>query len=129
MKEVVVRKRVRKVNPWQRAKAKALVRRSPCGLYVGEIDRGVNFFVLMLEKLGLRTRYSCEGHPRGFYIVFDASYEDALKIHSVGFFKVEVVSCNIWSIRGDFDSERDKSRFLRHAAEQWELAFGKLRFR
>jgi hypothetical protein len=34
-----------------------------------ELEPGVKFFVLMLEKLGCKTYASCEGHPNGFYIL------------------------------------------------------------
>lgn len=51
------------LSPWQKAKKLSLVRNSPCGIYCGEpLDKGVNYFILVLEKLGCITEYSCEGH-------------------------------------------------------------------
>lgn len=54
------------------------------------LEKGVNFFILALEILGAKPRFSCEGHPNGFYICFHAPYKLALEIESCGFFRVSI---------------------------------------
>jgi hypothetical protein len=63
-----------KPNVWDRATGVVLRRGGE------KLDRGVNYFVAMLEQMGLKTYGSCEGHPQGFYVLFTASYEWALRI-------------------------------------------------
>lgn len=95
------------------------------------LDPGVNYFVLMLNQLGLPTHYSCEGHPAGFYVTFNASYEQALQLKSVGYFSVEIEGEHYWSIRQTSiprESERQKVDGMRWAAAAWENKFGPLRF-
>jgi hypothetical protein len=116
-----------KTNPWQKAKEYPVIRTSPCGIYHEEIDRGVNFFVLMLEQLGAEPHYSCEGHPSGFYVLFMAPYELAQDIYSAGFFRVEVEGIDRWSIRTDFKDSRQKAMVLALAAESWEKTLGPLK--
>jgi hypothetical protein len=96
------------------------------------LEPGVNFFILMLEKLGAKTRYSCEGHPDRFYIMFEADYELAFRIAAIGFLTV-----NIWghrkntfnvemSVRNSYGTLEDRNETLRFAATAWEKEFGKL---
>lgn len=99
---------------------------------VGPIDRGVNFFILALEELGAQTRFSCEGHPKGFYISFSGPYELVCEIHSAGFFTVEIEGANRWSIRKRVAelmlpqySEREKLYTLRGATDAWLYVFNK----
>lgn len=109
---------------WERATQRPLVRRSPCGLYCEEIDRGVNFFVLALERLGAITQYSCEGHPDGFYVVFTAPYSVAQKIKNCGYFRVELEMGECWSIRlPDGIDESTRVRILTAAAAAWCCQF------
>src|SRR3989344_9508343 len=82
-----------KPNLWDRYRGPVLARTDE------RLDPGVNFFVLILEKLGLPTYFSCEGHPDGFYVTFDAPYKKALRIKQCGFFAVEVEREGHWSIR------------------------------
>jgi hypothetical protein len=90
-----------------------------------KLDPGVNFFVLTLEKLGLTTHFSCEGHPDGFYIAFTASYKTALKISQAGFFSIEIGRKNYWMLRVHMEhSERSRIDCLRWAAEAWAKRFG-----
>lgn len=85
-------------DPWRACQGIRITRSSPtAGREV--LDPGVNFFVLMLEHLGATTTYSCEGHPRGFYVAFRAGYELALRINSCGFFTVEIMGDSYWAIR------------------------------
>lgn len=96
------------------------------------IDPGVNYFVLMLDQMGLPTHFSCEGHPGGFYIVFTALYEEALRVKSAGYFTVEIEDPERWSIRrhylGEGNPETGRVDALRWAAQAWENAFGPLDF-
>lgn len=96
-----------------------------------KLDPGVNYFVLMLDQIGLPTHYSCEGHPGGFYITFNASYEQALAIKQVGYVSVEIEGEDYWSIRNHIDytgSPRQKVDAMRWAAKAWESKFGPLDF-
>ena len=91
-----------------------------------KLDRGVNYFVEKLESLGIKTEWSCEGHPNGFYIVFWGSLNMALDIRACGFFSVElegaVNGCAKWALRINhpFGSEAEKRQCLRWAATAWE---------
>lgn len=81
----------------------------------------------MLEQLGAVTRFSCEGHPNGFYIVFDAPMALAVKLRACGFFAVELEDRNRWSLRINREiDETTRKRILRWAAEAWEKRFGPL---
>jgi len=91
----------KKLSPWRRAYKKVLKRyNNNRETYMGgrmryepvTLDRGVNYFVEALERLGAFTRYSCDGHgnPENFYVMFTAPYSLALKIVAAGFFKVEL---------------------------------------
>lgn len=116
-------------NPWDAAKEIEVLRAS--GAYpLADLEPGVKFFVLMLEQLGATTLYSCEGHPEGFYIVFFAPYEIALRISNCGYFTVEIESSGTWSIRipeaSEPRSEADKAELLRRAARNWQHQFGPL---
>ena len=113
--------------PWDAARKLKIVRHDYRKNEV--IDPGVNFFVLTLEAIGAKPKYSCEGHPSGFYVLFHASYELAMEIEKPGYFTVELSSRshgrNWWCIRPgrDFTSERDKRQTLRWAAAAWQKAF------
>jgi hypothetical protein len=110
---------------WLSAARRKLHRRSPCGLYDEIIDAGVNFFVVALEKLGATTMYSCEGHPSGFYIMFEAPMCVAVKIRKAGYFTVELEGLNLWSIRlPHVDMEYDRRIILNGAARSWTRHFG-----
>jgi hypothetical protein len=119
-------------HPWDRAAATELTRINGYFGNLEKVDRGANFFVLALEALGAHTRFSCEGHPTGFYVAFDASYALALELSSAGGFTVEIEGPNSWSIRkiaseaelGEHYSETRKVQSLRLAAEMWVSHFG-----
>jgi hypothetical protein len=116
-------------TPWDICSRQELTRPSSIPGY-GRLDPGVNFFVLALEALGAVPRHSCEGHPCGFYVAFDATYELAQEIHAAGFFTVEIERPNYWSIRmreiGTNGPYKDKDRVqcLRWASSAWASAFG-----
>jgi hypothetical protein len=116
-----------KVLTWKQARKLVIERTSPCGTYAGPIDPGVNFFVLVLEHLGARTEYSCEGHPSGFYVLFSAPLAIAHRIVRAGYFRVELERGSRipprWSIRADFETEEDKNYALTLAAKAWQKEF------
>lgn len=100
-----------------------------------ELDPGVRYFVAKLNQMGFRTLHSCEGHPDGFYVVFEAPYEAAFGIAGVGYFSVEIEFAramhikNMWSIRINMDdTAKLHIDHLRHAADAWEGAFGPIEF-
>lgn len=120
------------MNPWDRASEFVLHRRDPINGEMCELDRGVNFFVLMLEQLGAATEFSCEGHPSGFFIHFNCSYDLARKIHSVGYFNVFIrqmfaTDKDRWSLvfAGDKLSVSGVEA-LRHVAYVWDSVLGPL---
>ncbi len=100
------------------------------------LDRGVNFFVLMLEQLGCKTRYSCEGHPSSFYIIFAGAPSVAARIAECSYtiFRVEVEGeVNLFSIRLRADRvdfpEKRRQRLLVLAARKWQRHFGSLKLK
>jgi hypothetical protein len=96
-----------------------------------KLDPGVNYFVLMLDQMGLRTTFSCEGHPDGFYIMFYAPYNEAVELRAAGYFTVGVEGQDYWSIRRTFAEIQPESNpvdALRWAAQAWEARFGPLDF-
>lgn len=111
-------------NVWDKACRPELVRDGQ------KLDRGVNFFVAMLDQLGLRTLFSCEGHPGGFYVTFTGPYRTGLKIKRCGFLSVEVEAAGHWSIRihGEERGPKEHVDHLRWAAEAWEKRLGPLKF-
>jgi hypothetical protein len=115
-------------HPWDRARRRLLKRRNALSREPQQLDRGVNYFVLQLERMGIRTEWSCEGHPAGFYISFYATYEQALRIKTHGYFTVEIERLDHWSMRFSrpHKSVRDRNFTLRLAAAAWEQAFGPL---
>lgn len=88
-----------KKHPWDQARRYRLKRRNALSRELQPLDRGVNYFVLQLERMKIRTEWSCEGHPAGFYISFNATYEQALRIKAHGYFTVEIEGPNYWSMR------------------------------
>ena len=80
-----------KPNVWDKAAKLKVWRTSPLpGNPKPELlEPGVNYFVLSLEQLGVRTTFSCQGHPEGFYIAFYAPYEVALRIEQ----------CELWPVK------------------------------
>jgi hypothetical protein len=114
-------------TPWDRARSRVLIRPNGYPEHpLEKLDRGVNYFVEKLESLNIKTEWSCEGHPNGFYIVFWSSLSWALNIGACGFFSVElegaVNGCAKWSLRINrpFKTEAEKRQCLRWAAAAWE---------
>ncbi|HKC63172.1 MAG TPA: hypothetical protein VKB86_06015 [Pyrinomonadaceae bacterium] len=128
----------KQAHPWDKARRRLLKRSNTLSRLLKEggqrsdefetLDRGVNYFVLQLERFGVRTEWSCEGHPAGFYITFHATYEQALRIKSHGYFTVEIEGLHYWSMRFNrrHNSTRERNFSLRLAAAAWERAFGPL---
>lgn len=114
-------------TPWDFARKMDVVTE-----YVGEkvkLDKGVNYFVLMLEQIGAKPQFSCEGHHKGqgFYIVFISSYELACCVKANGFFAIEIEGTNRFSIRlNNVDSRKDRNYVLRLASSAWEKNLGEL---
>lgn len=119
------------IKTWAEAK-KLSVRRIDMFGQECDLEPGVKFFVLMLEKLGAVTEWSCEGHPTGFYIVFSAPLDVAKRIHRCGFFGIELEGGTTngqtrWSIRAhNVREEQERRMVLRWAAETWAKSFGPL---
>lgn len=119
---------------WDQTCLLVVERSSPCGIYVGPIDKGVNYFVLMLEQLGARPSYSCEGHPNGFYVSFKAATKVAERIANCGYLCVELERNKTWILRTKerhcttcgFKSNEERVRLLKWAAEAWEKHLGPL---
>jgi hypothetical protein len=124
------------MNTWDLARKEKLFRHEGGNGKLMLLEPGVNFFVLMLEQLGCKTFFSCEGHPEGFYVVFESDYSTAYRVAACGYFTVEIVeshSPHRWAMRlaghSLFDvhhNERHKRRVLRSVAANWEHEFGKL---
>lgn len=122
-------------NPWVQACKLSLVRNSDTedGTWPPEtLDPGVNFFVLALEELGAKTNFSCEGHPKGFYIAFEAPYELAVEIREACQLSVEIWKKNTWTIRNVYSenntpngyTDYQRQEALRYAATRWVDYFG-----
>ena len=116
------------LTPWDRWRKRRIVVTDTLTGKPVAIDRGVNLFVLALSNAGAQTRFSCEGHPTGFYVLFEAPLELALRIRWAGFFSVELEGHGprhpSWSIRTrEFPSIPQtalaKCRRLRWAADAW----------
>lgn len=119
----------REIKTWRQAMTFDLHRMSPISIEPEILDRGVNFFVLMLEKLGAVPCWSCEGHPNGFYVAFIATEAQALRILRCGFFSVELEGSKRWSLRINREiSENDRQSILTYAAISWEKEFGPITY-
>jgi hypothetical protein len=126
-------------HPHLRAKAAVLYRRPG---YIGlrattqPLEPGVKFFVLFLECMGARTTFSCQGHPFGWYLIFQAPVETACQITKCGFFSVHLESsspdCLQWALRltgnehghGMDWNHKTKERCLTWAADAWYKNLG-----
>lgn len=95
------------------------------------IEPGAAYFVEALERLGARTEYSCEGHPKGFYVSFRGPYKLAIKVAAAGFFTVELLRNGRWKISlggneqsieggGAIFSRKIRNDILRMATEAWQ---------
>jgi hypothetical protein len=119
----------KEIKTWRQAMTFDLRRTSPIAFEAETLERGVNFFVLMLEKLGAYTCFSCEGHPNSFYLTFVAPINLAVRIRSCGFFTVELEGHNYWSIRINRDvTEQTRVSILTYAAEAWAKEFGPITY-
>ncbi len=121
------------LHVWDKAGKLKLTRFPPTmmvGLKEEVMEPGVNYFIAMLEQLGAFTSWSCEGHPTGFYVVFDCTLKLARKIHCAGYFTVELETPNAFSLRlnGRYKTTVEKERTLRWAAASWESKLGPLQF-
>ncbi len=89
------------------------------------LETGVNFFIMALEHLGAPPYFSCEGHPTGFYIAVDASYELMRKVEACGFFHVEIARSLTTPVtfcirlREGIDTSEARDEVLRWVATAW----------
>lgn len=128
-------RRKRVVGPWDAARRRRVVRGNWLE-WPAELEPGVKYFVLALERLGATTTWSCEGHPYGFYIVFQAPELLARVLDALGFFTIAL--CNqgwrlslegneVGALRGGIEfTDEHRRRCLRQAAEAWEHKLGRL---
>ena len=118
-------------HPWDRAASVTLTRHNAASsIYSGvPIDRGVNYFLLQIERLGGSTTFSCEGHPAGFYLIFSCNAALAEMIAGLGFMSVQIAGQGQYRLEiSTVRTEGDRVRVLRWAAQAWEKAFGPLDF-
>ena len=126
------------IDSWKDAKKLELFRSSPCLLYNEILDKGVNYFILILEKLGCKTLYSCEGHfhkkhySLQFYISFYASAAIVKKLKRY-LFDIAYIEKennryyqNEYCIRIDFKNYKDKVQKLTKLADNWNKIFGSI---
>jgi hypothetical protein len=118
-------------HPWDICAQQRLTRTNGAFGHEEPLDPGVNFFVLALEALGAKPKFSCEGHPTGFYVAFNADYALAQEISGAGYFSVEISGENYWAMRTretPMDDEEycdaHRVRKLRWATEAWIRVFG-----
>lgn len=109
-------------NVWEEAKVISVKRGNR--LYpVAELEPGVKFFVLMLEKLGGCPLFSCEGHPYGFYIVCKNLPSHVVsEIALLGEFVVETCALLDGSLATRLSLEHNELSCLR-AGVEWTEAF------
>lgn len=93
------------------------------------IESGMNFFILMIEQLGGRTMFSCEGHKNGSqpYLAFYGPLSLATAIAQTDSFVVEVQNqINYFALRPYLwiSKKETMSQFLRRAARAWGKMFG-----
>jgi hypothetical protein len=125
------------VCSWQDAKRLNVSRRSPCGLYpMSTLDKGVNYFILALEKLGCKTMYSCEGHfskkhyiPQ-LYISFSSKKTQVVRLKNMlyNIAKLEHDGKNQLVLRIDFKNNKDKKQKLTRLAKQWNEELGPIKY-
>lgn len=126
------------ISSWKEGKKLNLYRKSPCGLYpLSKIDSGVNYFVLALEHLGCETLYSCEGHfdkenyiPQ-LYITFSCQKSTIkfLKQILFGILALEHDYDNEYTLRINFESNKDKTKKLTHLSNQWNKILGPIKYK
>jgi len=125
------------ISSWQDAKRLNIFRRSPCGLYpMSTLDKGVNYFILALEKLGCKTMYSCEGHfskkhyiPQ-LYISFLSKKTQAVRLKNIlcNIAKLEHDGKDEYTLRIDFKNNKDKIQKLTKLAKQWNKILGSIKY-
>ena len=119
-------------NPFDALRHNLLTRLNTLSGKPFTLEREVNFFVVALENAGAKVRFTCGGHPTGFFVVFDADYELALRVAKCGYFHVSLMrqhgrfrldlSCNEIDIQqrtGAF-TEIDRDSILRSASLAWD---------
>lgn len=125
------------ISSWDDAKELKIMRGSPCGLYpISCLDKGVNYFVLALEKLGCKTLYSCEGHfskkhyvPQ-LYITFSAKRYAILCLKNMLFdiITLEHDKNKEYTLRIDFENNKDKNQKLKFLTDQWNKILGPIKY-
>lgn len=125
------------VCSWQNAKRLNVSRRSPCGGYpMSIIDKGVNYFILALEKIGCKTMYSCEGHfskkhyiPQ-LYISFSLKKSQVVHLKNIlyNIAKLEHDGKDEYTLRIDFKNSKDKKEKLTKLSKQWNKVLGPIKY-
>lgn len=94
------------------------------------IEPGVNFFVLMIEQLGGKTMFSCEGHGKHEnqpYLMLYGPLSLACAISQTNSFLVQVADqINQFVLRPYLwiSKKETMEQFLRRAARAWIKKFG-----
>jgi hypothetical protein len=123
-----------RTNPWDEARKLKLTRGNE--IWPPDvIDPGVNYFVLRLEEMGCTTRFSCEGHPDGFYVSYwgplavspwiarISPFEVGVRHHSRwgSNFKMHLGNIEFAHLRsGRTWDDAARVKLLRAAARNWE---------
>jgi len=120
-----------KQSPYDLARQSILFRNDTINSDTIAIESGVNFFMLALEKLGAKVLFTCEGHPTGFNIVFEADYDTTHELSLCGYFTYQLMANkNRWSMnlrgieagitfeKGSFSTD-ERDRVLRNASRAW----------
>jgi len=95
------------------------------------IEPGVAYFIDALEQLRADVQFSCEGHPKGFYVCFAAPFDLALRVANAGYMTVELCRDGRWKIslsgnergietNGAKFTVDDRNDILKSAAAVWE---------
>jgi hypothetical protein len=100
------------------------------------LDKGVNYFILALEKLGCKTNYSCEGHfskkhyiPQ-LYISFSSKKNLSNTVKNIlsDIAKLEHDGKDEYTLRIDFKNNKDKIQKLTKLTKQWNKILGPIKY-
>lgn len=104
-------------TPWDKDYNQVLIRNSPThGDFPYVLEFGVNYFILKLESMGLKTYWSCEGHPTDFYVIFSSPYKIARKIAYAS-----INSSQISIIHGIKNWEKKSKKIIFFKSPWWRM--------
>ncbi len=123
-------------NPWVAAKKRKVARGNFLFTEPEDMEDGVKFFILMLEKLGCTTVWSCEGHPEGFHVSFHGPAAVVREIEACDVLDIELFQGG-YSINLDKRelrmrraglpfTKKKRDELLKHAATVMVERFGSL---